>query len=113
MNVLPIHKIPRDDVPVVINKEFDKVSEDSIPFVRPAANIIESNNDSEANIFIFAAFADKRTGMLYSNLTGTFPFISLEGNVCFLIIHHFESNTILALPIANFDDEMILAACRH
>ncbi len=40
--------------------------------------------------------------------TGTFPFMSLEGNICFLIVHHYESNAILALLITNFTDETIL-----
>jgi hypothetical protein len=35
--------------------------------------------------------------------------MSLKGNVCFLIIYHYESNAIMALPIANFKDECILA----
>ncbi len=43
-----------------------------------------------ANIFIFAAFADKQTGLLYTDLTGTFLFMSLEGNVCFLIVYHYK-----------------------
>ncbi len=55
-------------------------------------------------------FTDKQTGTLYSDLTGIFPFMSLEGNMCFLIVYRYESNAILALPIANFDDETILAA---
>ncbi len=76
----------------------------------PHANIIESNNDSDANIFVFAAFVDKRTGMLYSDLTGTFSFMSFEGNVYFLVLYQYESNAILLLPIANFTDKTILAA---
>ncbi len=76
----------------------------------PHANIIESDNESDANIFAFAAFADKRTGTLYSDLMGTFPFMSLKGIICFLVLYHYESNAILALPIANFTDETILAA---
>jgi hypothetical protein len=82
-----------------------------MPFIRPSTNatIIESNNNSTANVFIFAAFADKRTGILYSDLTGTFPFMSLEGNVCFLVVYHYKSNATLALPIANFADNTILA----
>jgi hypothetical protein len=63
-----------------------------------------------ANVFIFAAFADKMTGILYPNLTGTFPFMPLEGNVCFLVVYHYESNAILLLPVANFANNTILAA---
>jgi hypothetical protein len=95
----------------------DNESEDSIlmpPQIQHKmanhANIIESNNDLDANIFVFAIFADKRTGTLYSDLTGTFPFMSLKGSVCFLIVYHCKSNAILVLPIANFADESILAA---
>jgi hypothetical protein len=51
--------------------------------------------------------------MLYSNLTGAFPFMSLEGNVCFLVVYHYKTNAILALPIANFTNEAILAAYRQ
>ncbi len=35
--------------------------------------------------------------------------MSLEGNVCFLIVYHYELNAILALTITNFTDECILA----
>jgi hypothetical protein len=36
--------------------------------------------------------------------------MSLEGNVCFLIVYHNETNAILALPIAGFSDDIIFAA---
>jgi hypothetical protein len=36
--------------------------------------------------------------------------MSLEGNVCFLIVYHYESNAILALPISGLDDNTIFAA---
>ncbi len=36
--------------------------------------------------------------------------MSLDGNVCFLIVYHYETNAILALPIAYFKDNSILAA---
>ena len=60
--------------------------------------------------FCFAAFADKRTGVLYNDLTGSFPYMSLEGNVCYLITYHYESNAILGLPISGFDDKTVFAA---
>ncbi len=52
-------------------------------------------------------------GVLYSNLTGTFPFMSLEGNVCFLVVYHYKTNAILALPIKNYTDKCILAAYKQ
>ncbi len=36
--------------------------------------------------------------------------MSLKGNVCFLVVYHYESNTILVLPIANFANDTILTA---
>jgi hypothetical protein len=109
-NLTPPMIIPINDVSVIINNASNDVLEDSIPFVCPARNIIEPNNDSNTNGFIFGVFADKQTGTLYSNLTGTFPFMSLEGNVYFLIIYHSKSNAIFALPIANFAEETNLPA---
>jgi hypothetical protein len=53
----------------------------------------------DTNLLCIAAFADKQTGTLYNDLTGTFPFLLLEGNLCFCIVYHYESNSILALPI--------------
>jgi hypothetical protein len=88
---------------ISIDNKIDDDSGDGMPFIWPStnANVIESNDDSRANVFIFATFADKRTGILYSNLTGTFLFISLEENVCFLVVYHYKSNTILALAISS------------
>jgi hypothetical protein len=81
-----------------------------VPQPRAATLIEPEDNDSKANIFSFAAFADKHTGVLYSDLTGSFPFMPLEGNVCFLVIYHYKTNAIMALPIANFTDNSIFTA---
>jgi hypothetical protein len=72
--------------------------------------IVEDDNSSVGNIYCFAAFADKRTGVLYNDLTGSFPYMSLEGNVCYLIVYHYESNAILGTPISGFDDNTVFAA---
>jgi hypothetical protein len=67
--------IPNDDDP--------EVSIDNMPMpVSTHTNVIANDDDSDANVFVFAAFADKQTRTLYSDLTGAFPFMSLEGNVC-------------------------------
>jgi hypothetical protein len=78
------------------------------------ANIIDNNNcPCEANLFCFAAFADKHIGTLYNNLTGSFPFQSLEGNICFLMVYHYKTNAILALPISGFSDKIIFATYKQ
>jgi hypothetical protein len=77
--------------------------------------VIEANNGStrDVNLFYFAAFADKQIWTLYNNLTVTFPFISLEENVCFLFVYLYESNAILALPILGFSNNVIFAAYKQ
>ncbi len=90
-----IHPIAHTHVHVMDNDNKD--SEDSIPIHVPHVNIIESDDDSNGNVFVFAAFADKQNGTLYSNLTGTLPFMSLEGNVCYLIVYHYKTNAIMAV----------------
>ena len=72
------------------------------------ANIIDDDDSpQEANLFCFATFADKHTGTLYNDLTRPFQFQSFEGNVCFLVVYHYKTNAILALPISRFSDEII------
>ncbi len=71
----------------------------------PCVNIIADNDSTvDGNMFCFGAFADKRTGTLYNNLTNSFPLISLDRNMCYLIV---KTNAILALPIANLEDTTI------
>jgi hypothetical protein len=74
-------------------------------------NIIPDDSDASiANVFCFGAFADKRTGVMYNDMTGNFPFVSLDGSVCYLIIYHYESNSILASPITGLTDIIIFEA---
>jgi hypothetical protein len=90
---------------------IDDESIDSPPIAPQSmhTNLIKDDNKLEATIFCFTTFANKHAGVLYSDLTGTFPFISLKGNVCFLLVYHYMTNSILALPIANFNDKSIPA----
>jgi hypothetical protein len=46
--------------------------------------IDDINNESIANVFCFGAFANKNTGVVYNDCTGNFPFMLLNGNICFL-----------------------------
>lgn len=74
-------------------------------------NVIEDDGDTSlANVFCFGAFADKNTGVMYHDMTGLFPFMSLDGYICYLIMYHYESNSILATPIDGMDDMTIYEA---
>ena len=65
---------------------------------------------SDTNLFCLATIANKHTSTIYNNLMGSFPFMSLKGNICFLVVYHYETNAILATLIAGFSDKTILAA---
>ncbi len=53
----------------------------------------------------FGVFADKVTGVVYNDLTGNFPFMSLDGSVSYFVMYHYETHTILATLIANLDNK--------
>ena len=42
---------------------------------------------------------------MYNDLTGSFPFMSLDVSVCFFVMYHYETNAILATPVAGLDDK--------
>ncbi len=74
-------------------------------------NLIGSDdNKSVANIFCYRAFADKNRGIVYHDLTGSFPFMAYDGRVCFFILYHYKSNFILVTPIAGLNDISIFNA---
>jgi hypothetical protein len=50
------------------------------------------------------------TGVLYNDLAGNFPFMSLDGSVCFFVMFHYETNAILAARIANLAPLLYIAA---
>jgi hypothetical protein len=105
--------MPTQPLPISHDNESDDiyaphVNDDTIGH---SPNYIANKEDSTySNIFCFGAFADKRSGIVYNDLTGLFPYMSLQGNICFLIVYHYESNAILALPISGLDDNTIFAA---
>ena len=76
------------------------------------ANLIadDESTASIANVFAYGAFADKHSGVVYHDLTGSFPFMSLDGSVCFFVLYHYESNSILAEPLNGLDDKKIFEA---
>jgi hypothetical protein len=78
------------------------------PYPAPA-NLIayDESNPSIANVFAYGAFADKQTGVVYHDLTGSFPFMSLDGSVSLFVLYHYESNSILAEPIKGLDNKTI------
>jgi hypothetical protein len=92
-------------------QEDDDTSNEDEPRQGYYPNIIPKIEDeSIANVFCFGAFTDKMTGVVYNDCTGNFPFMSLDGNVCFLVVYHYETNAIFAVPIPGLDSTSILEA---
>ena len=71
---------------------------------------MDDKDTTIANVLCFGAFADKTSNIIYNNLTGSFPFMLLDGSICFFVLYHYESNCILATPIKGVDDKTIFEA---
>ncbi len=83
---------------------------DDVVQSHPNLIMMDEDNVTIANKFCFGAFADKTSGIVYHDLTGLFPFISLDSSVCFFVLYHYESNCILATTISGLDDKTIFEA---
>jgi hypothetical protein len=83
---------------------------DDVAQPHPNLIMMDEDNVTIANIFFFGAFVDKTSGIVYHDLTGLFPFISLDGSVCFFVLYHYESNCILTTPISGLDKKTIFEA---
>ena len=57
--------------------------------------------------FCFATFADKTTGTIYIDMTGKFPYQSLEGMQYVFVCYDYTTNAILAKPIQDTKNETI------
>ncbi len=80
-----------------------QVSEQVSEYNSQWPNLIRDDGDKFiANVFVFGAFADKNSGIVYHDLTGSFPFMLLDGSICFFVLYHYELNCILASPIAGW-----------
>jgi hypothetical protein len=102
LQVPPIKLTGHNNVKLIPLDDVDSNYSFAVEGPMTRAAVIKADKDSKINIFCFATFADKHMGILYNDLTGTFPFMSLKRNNCFFIVYHYESNAILVLPITNF-----------
>ena len=68
--------------PVMPGLTSDEDQEDNSNKPRPTF-IDDINDESIANVFCFGAFANKNTGVVYNDCSGNFPFMPLNGNICY------------------------------
>jgi hypothetical protein len=109
----------RNSQPIVpaVNPEVLPLFDKARPYPGPAYNtltspaMIEEDDDvSIANVFCFGTFADKIMGVIYNDLMGNLPFMSLDESVCFFVMYHNKTNSILATLITNMDNKSIFEA---
>jgi hypothetical protein len=105
---LPI-PIPDAIMPGLI--EPPEYNDNDVSNNNPPYHVIDDINDPLiANVICFGTFADKISGVVYNNCTSKFLFMSLDGNVCFFVMYHYETNAILATLIPGLDSGSILKA---
>jgi hypothetical protein len=112
---VPVITFPTAPVPSVHSKDTN-VYKELMPINganEPHLIISEDEEESIANIFAFGAFADKNNGIVYHNLMGSFPFMSLEGSVYFFVLYNYKSNCILPASITGLDTISIFNAHKH
>jgi hypothetical protein len=103
--ILPLFQAP----PAYSGPAYGAVQGNHPPCLGP--NVIDDDETkSIVNVFCFGAFADKRDGVVYNDFTGLFPFMSLDESVCFFVMYHYETNTILATPVVGLDEKSIFKA---
>ena len=47
---------------------------------------------------------------MFNDHPGNFPFMSLDGSVCFLVMYHYEANAFFAIPIVGLENVTIFDA---
>jgi hypothetical protein len=51
--------------------------------------------------------------VVYNDLTGNIPFMSIDGCVCFFVMYHYKTNDILVKAIKNLDNHSIFEAYKE
>jgi len=66
--------------------------------------------NTPANIFCFAALADKQNRTFYTDCTGALPARSLDGHHYFFVAYDYDTNYIFAIPIPSTTNDAIITA---
>ena len=91
----------------ILDSESENENENTPIMLTP---VIIPNDEPQANKTIcYAALADKQQGTLYTDATGAFTEMSLDGKQLFFA-YDYDTNFIFALPIANVQDKTIIEA---
>ena len=88
--------------------DIDSENENENTHTMPTPDIIPNDEPQTNNIFCYAELADKQEGTLYTDATGAFPEMSLDGKQYFFVAYDYDTNYIFAPPIANVQDKTII-----
>ncbi len=83
----------------IANQEVLPIFGEAPPYPGPAYNATnspamkEKDNELIAKVFCFGAFADKVTDVVYNDLTGNFPLMSLDGSMCYFVMYIISKQT--------------------
>ena len=75
--------------------DSDSENENENTPTMPMPDIIPNDESQTNNIFCYAALADKQEGTLYTDATGAFPEMSLDGKQYFFVAYDYDTNYTL------------------
>ena len=64
-------------------------------------------------LFGFMVHQDKKTGIMYTDLTGNFTVRSIDGYTCFFVLYNWTTNAILATPMKDAKDDSMIRAFKE
>ena len=69
--------------------------------------------EKKNQLFGYMVHQDKKTGVMYTDLTGNFPVRSMDGFTCFFVLYDWTTNAILATPMKDAKDESMIKAFKE
>ena len=70
----------------------------------------EACSAQDRNLFCYAALADAKSGVIYTDLPGRFPVASIRNMQYIFVCYAYEPNAILVRPMKNRENESMVAA---
>ena len=74
------------------------------------AHWILPGSQGASNVFCCAALGDAVSGTFYTDMTGAFPVMSLEGKQYYFVAYYYDTSAIFAIPFTYLGDETIITA---
>ena len=69
----------------------------------------EACSANELNVLYYAALADSKTGVVYTDLPGEFPIRSVRNMTYIFVCYLYKANAILVQPMTHRTDKQVVA----